>query len=169
MGMTPLAGITMDTRSGDIDPYIPLYMMKTQNLTPDEVNEILNKKSGKYGLSGYSDSRDFEAAYLRGEPAAIEAMQSYIYSIVKYIGSYIAAMGGIDAIVFTAGVVENSPLVRQLILDRLAYLGIKIDEEKNNRRGSIEEITTPDSKVRAFVIPTDEELVIARDTVELTR
>ena len=103
MGMTPLAGIVMDTRCGDIDPYIPLYIMKTQNLTPDEVNEMLNKQSGKYGLTGYSDSRDFEAAYNRGEPKVLEAMQVYIYNIVKYIGAYIAALGGVDAIVFTAG------------------------------------------------------------------
>ncbi len=169
MGLTPLAGIIMDTRCGDIDPYIPLYMMKTQNLQPDEVNEILNKKSGKFGLTGYSDSRDFEAAYNRGEPAAVDGMKCYIYSIVKFIGAYIAAMGGVDAIVFTAGVGENSATVRKLILERLSYLGIKVDDEKNSRRGSIEEITTPDSKVRAFVIPTDEELVIAQDTVALSK
>ncbi len=169
MGLTPLAGIIMDTRCGDIDPYIPLYMMKTQNLQPDEVNEILNKKSGKFGLTGYSDSRDFEAAYNRGELAAVDGMKCYIYSIVKFIGAYIAAMGGVDAIVFTAGVGENSATVRKLILERLSYLGIKVDDEKNSRRGSIEEITTPDSKVRAFVIPTDEELVIAQDTVALSK
>lgn len=168
MGMTPLAGIVMDTRCGDIDPYIPLYIMQTQNLTPDEVNEMLNKKSGKYGLSGYSDSRDFEAAYKQGEPKVIEAMDCYIYSIVKYIGSYIAALGGVDAIVFTAGVGENSSLVRKLVLDRLAYLGVVVDEEKNQLRGETVEITQPGSKVRAFVIPTNEELAIAQDTVNLT-
>lgn len=167
MGLTPLAGIIMDTRCGDIDPYIPLYIMKTQDLTPEQVNEMLNKKSGKYGLSGYSDSRDFEAAYLRGETAAIEGMKCYIYSIVKFIGSYIAAMGGVDAIVFTAGVGENSPLVRKLVLERLSYLGIEIDEEKNGVRGEEAEITKPGSKVRAFVIPTNEELAIAKDTVAI--
>ena len=167
MGLTPLAGIIMDTRCGDIDPYVPLYIMKTQNLSADEVNEMLNKKSGKYGLSGYSDSRDFEAAYLRGETAAIEGMKCYIYSIVKFIGSYIAALGGVDAIVFTAGVGENSPLVRQLVLERLSYLGIELDEEKNKVRGEEAEITKPGSKVRAFVIPTNEELAIAKDTVAL--
>ena len=167
MGLTPLAGIIMDTRCGDIDPYIPLYIMKTQDLTPEQVNEMLNKKSGKYGLSGYSDSRDFEAAYLRGETAAIEGMKCYIYSIVKFIGSYIAAMGGVDAIVFTAGVGENSPLVRKLVLERLSYLGIEIDEEKNGIRGEEAEITKPGSKVRAFVIPTNEELAIAKDTVAI--
>lgn len=167
MGLTPLAGIIMDTRCGDIDPYVPLYIMKTQNLSADEVNEMLNKKSGKYGLSGYSDSRDFEAAYLRGETAAIEGMKCYIYSIVKFIGSYIAALGGVDAIVFTAGVGENSPLVRQLVLERLSYLGIELDEEKNKVRGEEAEITKPGSKVRAFIIPTNEELAIAKDTVAL--
>ncbi len=169
MGLTPLAGIIMDTRCGDVDPYVPLYIMKTQNLSIDEVNEMLNKKSGKYGLSGYSDSRDFEAAYNRGEPAVLDAMKCYIYSIVKFIGSYIAAMGGVDAIVFTAGVGENSPLVRKLVLERLKYLGIEIDEDKNAVRGDFAEITQAGSKVRAFVIPTNEELVIAQDTVALTQ
>lgn len=169
MGLTPLAGIIMDTRCGDVDPYIPLYIMKTQNLTIEQVNEMLNKKSGKYGLTGYSDSRDCEAAYLRGEQKAVDGIQCYIYSIVKFIGAYTAAMGGVDAIVFTAGVGENSPLIRKLVLERLSYLGITVDEEKNNKRGSVEEITTADSKVRAFVIPTDEELVIAKDTVALTK
>lgn len=169
MGLTPLAGIIMDTRCGDIDPYVPLYIMKTQNLSIDEVNDMLNKKSGKYGLSGYSDSRDFEAAYNRGEPAVLDAMKCYIYSIVKFIGAYMAAMGGVDAIVFTAGVGENSPLVRKLVLERLNYLGIEVDEEKNAVRGDFAEITKAGSKIRAFVIPTNEELVIAQDTVALTK
>ncbi len=169
MGMTPLAGIVMDTRCGDIDPSIPLYIMKTQKMTPDEVTEMLNKKSGKVGLTGYSDSRDFEAAYLRGEEDVKNAMKAYIYSIVKCIGSYIAALGGVDAIVFTAGVGENSPLVRQLVLERLSYLGIEVDEDANAKRGDIVEITKSDSKVRAFVIPTNEELAIARDTLALTK
>ena len=169
MGMTPLAGIVMDTRCGDIDPYIPLYMMKTQNLTVDEVNNILNQKSGKYGLSGYSDSRDFEAAYARGESYVLSAMNCYIYSITKFIGSYVAALGGLDAIVFTAGVGENSSLVRRLVLEKLSYLGIEVDAEKNSIRGEVVEISTKSSKVKAFVIPTDEELMIVKDTVELTK
>lgn len=170
MGLTPLAGIVMDTRCGDIDPYVPLYIMKTQNLSIDQVNEMLNKKSGKYGLGGYSDSRDFEAAYLRGEPAVVDGMKCYIYSIVKFIGAYIAAMGGVDALVFTAGVGENSGLVRKLILEKLSYLGIEINNEVNNAtHGDFAEITQPGSKVRAFVIPTNEELVIAKDTVALTK
>ena len=159
-----------DTRCGDIDPYVPLYIMKTQNLSIDQVNEMLNKKSGKYGLGGYSDSRDFEAAYLRGEPAVVDGMKCYIYSIVKFIGAYIAAMGGVDALVFTAGVGENSGLVRKLILEKLSYLGIEINNEVNNAtHGDFAEITQPGSKVRAFVIPTNEELVIAKDTVALTK
>ena len=169
MGMTPLAGIIMDTRCGDIDPYIPLYIMKTQGLSVDEVNDMLNKKSGKAGLTGYSDSRDFEAAYLRGEEAVINAMNAYIYNIVKRIGSYIAALGGVDAIVFTAGVGENSPLVRKLVLERLSYLGLRVDDTANQKRGELTEITQPGSKVRAFVIPTNEELAIAKDTVALSK
>lgn len=169
MGMTPLAGIVMDTRCGDIDPYIPLYIMKTQNLSANEVNEMMNKQSGKTGLTGYSDSRDFEAAYDRGEPAVLDAMKCYIYSIAKYIGAYTVAMGGVDAIVFTAGVGENSALVRKLVLERVSCLGIELDEEKNKIRGEIVEITKPSSKVKAFIIPTNEELAIAQDTVALTK
>ena len=169
MGMTPLAGIVMDTRCGDIDPYIPLYIMKTQGLSIDEVNDMMNRKSGKAGLTGYSDSRDFEAAYNRGEPAVINAMKCYIYNIAKFIGAYTMAMGGVDAIVFTAGVGENSSLVRKLIIERISALGIELDEEKNQIRGEIVEISKPGSKVRAFVIPTNEELAIAKDTVALTK
>lgn len=168
MGFTPLAGIIMGTRSGDIDPYIPLHIMKEQNLNADEVNILLNKKSGMLGLTGFSDMRDVEAAYLKKEKNAVVGMQTYVYSIVKFIGSYIAAMGGVDAIVFTAGIGENSPIIRKLVLERLSYLGIEIDEDANNRRGGIEEISTKSSKVRAFVIPTDEEMMIAKDTVALT-
>ena len=169
MGMTPLAGIVMDTRCGDIDPYIPLYIMKTQGLNVDEVNDMLNRKSGKAGLTGYSDSRDFEAAYERGEKAVIDAMKCYIYNIAKFIGAYTMAMGGVDAIVFTAGVGENSALVRKLVIERISALGIELDEEKNKIRGKIVEISKPGSRVKAFVIPTNEELAIAKDTVELTK
>ena len=106
---------------------------------------------------------------MKGEEKAVTGMQTYVYTIVKFIGSYIAALGGVDAIVFTAGIGENSPIIRKLILDRLSYLGISVNEEANNRRGNVEEISTPDSKVKAFVIPTDEELMIAQDTVNLTK
>lgn len=167
MGMTPLAGIVMDTRCGDIDPYIPVYLMKMEGYSADEMNDLMNKQSGKYGLTGYSDSRDFEAAYLRGEDKAVKAMDVYIYNITKFIGAYTAAMGGLDAIVFTAGVGENSSLVRKLVLDRVSYLGLSVDETKNSERGFINEISKAGSKVRAFVIPTDEELVIAKETLRL--
>ncbi len=169
MGFTPLAGIIMGTRSGDIDPYIPLHIMKEQGLSIDEANNLLNKQSGMLGLTGFSDMRDVEAAYLKGEEKAVIGLKTYVYTIVKFIGSYIAALGGIDAIVFTAGIGENSPIIRKLILERLSYLGISVNEEANNRRGNIEEISTSDSKVKAFVIPTDEELMIAQDTVNLTK
>ena len=166
MGFTPLAGLVMGTRCGDIDPYIPLYICKSQNKTPDEVNEILNKKSGMYGLCGYSDNRDVEVRY-GIEQKATDAMNAYVYSIVRFIGAYIAVLGGVDSIVFTAGVGENGSLARKLVLDRLSYLGITLDEEKNKIRGAITEISTPDSKVRVFVIPTDEEYMIAKDTVKI--
>ncbi len=166
MGFTPLAGLVMGTRCGDIDPYIPLYICKSQNKTPDEVNEILNKRSGMFGLCGYSDNRDVETLF-GVEEKATDAMNAYIHSIIRFIGSYIAVLGGVDAIVFTAGIGENGSLVRKLVLERLSYLGITLNEEANNRRGNIEEISTPDSQVRVFVIPTDEEYMIAKDTMQI--
>ena len=169
MGFTPLAGVIMGTRCGDIDPYIPLHIMKYQNKTVDEVNTLLNKQSGMLGLSGFSDMRDVEAKYLEGDAKAIDALKTYAYTLVKFIGSYIAVLGGVDAIVFTAGIGENSPIVRKMVLERLSYLGIELDEENNNKRGDAVEITKPGSKVRSFVIPTNEELVIAQDTVRLSR
>lgn len=167
MGFTPLAGVMMGTRSGDIDPYIPLHIMKTQGKSADEVNHMLNKESGLLGLCGFSDNRDVEAAYLKGEQKAITATKVYVHTMLRFIGSYIAVLGGVDAIVFTAGVGENSPIVRKMLCERLSFLGIKINDEANNQRGKKLEITTPDSKVKVYVIPTDEELVIAQDTVSL--
>lgn len=166
MGFTPLAGLVMGTRCGDIDPYIPLYICKTQNKTPDEVNEILNKKSGMFGLCGYSDNRDIETLY-GVEECATDALNAYIHSIIRFIGAYIAVLGGVDAIVFTAGIGENGSLVRKLVIERLAYLGITLDEEANSKRSDITEISTKDSKVRVFVIPTDEEYMIAKDTMNI--
>ena len=167
MGFTPLAGVVMGTRSGDIDPYIPLYIMKTQNKTVDEVNTLLNKQRGMFGICGFSDNRDVEARYLNGEQDAIDAMNVYVHTLLRFIGGYIAVLGGVDAIVFTAGVGENGSIVRKLVVERLAYLGIKLNEENNNKRGQTLEISTPDSKVKVFVIPTDEELMIAKDTMRL--
>ncbi len=167
MGFTPLAGVVMGTRSGDIDPYIPLHIMKTQNKSIEEVNTLLNKQSGMFGICGFSDNRDVETRWLAGEEAAVDAMGVYIHTLLRFIGGYIAVLGGVDAIVFTAGVGENGSIVRKLIVERLAYLGIKLNEENNNKRGQTLEISTPDSKVRVFVIPTDEELMIAKDTMKL--
>ncbi len=169
MGFTPLAGVVMGTRSGDVDPFVPLYIMKTQNKTVEEVDNLLNKQSGMFGLCGYSDNRDVEAKYFAGDADAIVAMQVYTYSIVKYIGAYTAAMGGVDAIVFTGGVGENGSEVRKLVCERLAFMGIELDEEANKLRGKTVEISKPNSKVRVFVIPTNEELVIAQDTEKLIK
>ena len=167
MGFTPLAGVIMGTRSGDIDPYIPLHIMKSQNKTVDEVNALLNKQSGMFGICGYSDNRDVETRYLNGEQDSIDAMNAYVHTLLRFIGGYIAVLGGVDAIVFTAGVGENGSIVRKLVVERLAYLGIKLNEENNNKRGQTLEISTPESRVKVFVIPTDEELMIAKDTMRL--
>ena len=167
MGFTPLAGVVMGTRCGDIDPYIPLHIMKYQRKTVDEVNDMLNKQSGMLGLCGYSDNRDVEEKYLAGDPRAKDALGVYVHSIIRFIGSYIAVLGGVDAIIFTAGIGENAPLLRQMICTRLSYLGIKLNEKANNTRGEEIEISTSDSKVKVFVIPTNEELVIAQDTIHL--
>ena len=167
MGFTPLAGVVMGTRCGDIDPYIPLHIMKTQNKSIEEVNTLMNKQSGMLGICGFSDNRDVESRYLAGEDAAVDAMNVYIHTLLRFIGGYIAVLGGVDAIVFTAGVGENGSIVRKLVIERLAYLGIKLNEENNNKRGQTLEISTSDSKVRVYVIPTDEELMIAKDTMKL--
>lgn len=167
MGFTPLAGVAMGTRSGDIDPYIPLHIMKTQGKSVDDMNFMLNKQSGMLGLCGFSDNRDVETAIAAGDEKAIVANEVYIHTILRFIGSYIAVLGGVDAIVFTAGVGENSANLRKALCERLAYLGIEFDEEANRKRGETVEISKAGSKVRVFVIPTNEELVIAQDTVRL--
>ena len=167
MGFTPLAGVVMGTRSGDMDPYIPLHIMKTLGKSVEEVNVLMNKQSGMLGVCGHSDNRDVESNYLQGEEKSSTAMKMYIHNILRYIGGYIAILGGVDAIVFTAGIGENGALVRKMVVDRLAYLGITLNEEENNKRGKATEISTTDSKVKVFVIPTDEELMIAKDTMKL--
>lgn len=169
MGFTPLAGVCMGTRSGDIDPYIPLHIMKTQGLSVDQMNNMLNKQSGMLGLCGFSDNRDVEAAIAKGDEKAIVANDVYIHTILRFIGSYIAVLGGVDAIIFTAGVGENAPALRKALCERLSYLGIELDEEANKKRGETVEISKAGSKVRVFVIPTNEELVIAQDTVRLIK
>ena len=167
-GFAASCGVTMGTRCGDIDAYIPLYIMKTQNKTADEVNLMMNKESGLLALSGgYSDTRDIEKKYYENDEKAITTINIYVHNVVKYIGAYTAEMGGVDAIIFTAGIGENSSFLRQKICDRLKFMGLDIDPEKNKTRSQFVELSTKDSKVKAFVIPTNEELVIAQDTYEL--
>lgn len=169
MGFTPLEGIAMGTRSGNIDPAILPFLMKELNLNLDEVNNILNKKSGVYGISGVSsDFRDIEEAAEEGNHRSKLALDIFHYKVRRFIGSYAAVMGGVDCVVFTAGLGENSALSREEICKNLEFLGIKIDEEKNNKgRGISKVISEDNSKVKVFVIPTDEELMIARDTNEI--
>ena len=168
MGLTPLAGVPMGTRSGDIDPSIVTFLMKKENLTPDEMDTILNKKSGKLALSGISfDDRDIEKAAAEGNERAKLSIDVFVYQVIGAIGKYVAQMNGVDVITFAGGVGENGIEVRKQICESLSYLGIKIDVEKNNCKGKEVEITTPDSKVKVFVVPTNEELMIARDTKEI--
>jgi acetate kinase len=165
MGFTPLEGLMMGTRSGDIDPAVISYLMNKEGLTAEQVIDCLNKRSGALGISGVSsDFRDIEKAAEEGNVRAQITLTMYAYKVRKYIGSYAAAMGGIDAIVFTAGIGENSISLRKEMCAGLEFLGAKIDDERNNVRGKEAEISTDDSKVKIFLIPTNEELVIARDT-----
>ncbi len=168
MGLTPLAGIPMGTRCGDIDPAIIKYLMDTENLSIKEVDTILNKKSGALGISGISpDFRDIEDEAEEGNERACLALDNYNYLVAQYVARYAVTLQGIDAIVFTAGIGENAPNTRKGICDNLKFMGVKIDEEKNKIRGKETEISAPDSKIKVFVIPTNEELVIARDTMNL--
>lgn len=168
MGLTPLAGVMMGSRSGDIDASAVTYIMEKLGLKPQEMADYLNKKSGVLGISGISsDMRDVENAAKEGNKKAILALQMYNYRIKKYIGAYAAAMGGVDVVVFTAGVGENQVTMREEACADLEFLGIKIDKERNNVRGQEAEISTADSPVKVWVVPTDEEIVIARDTMAL--
>jgi len=168
MGLTPLEGLIMGTRSGDMDPAIMEYISKKENLDIAGVMNVLNKKSGVLGLSGVSsDFRDLEEAANAGNARAEKALKAYNYRVVKYIGAYAAAMDGVDVIAFTAGLGENGKTTRKAICEHLTYLGIKIDDEANSVRGKDIVISTPDSKVQVMVIPTNEELAIARETLAL--
>ncbi len=168
MGLTPLAGFEMGTRCGDIDPAIVPFLMKNENLTPDEIDNIMNKKSGILGVTGRSsDYRDVEAGMNEGDERCKLALDMFRYQIAKFIGSYYVALGGCDAIVFTAGIGENNSGHRAAICGYLKCLGLEIDEEKNSQRGKELDFATADSKIRALLIPTNEELMIAKDTVEL--
>ena len=168
MGLTPLEGLAMGTRSGDIDPAIMEFIAKKENLDIAGVMNVLNKKSGVQGISKVSsDFRDLENGMEEGNKLCAAALDVFCYRVAKYIGSYVAAMNGVDAIAFTAGIGENAPLVREKVLAYLGYLGINLDEEANGKRGDDCVISTADSKVKVAVIPTNEELAICRETVAL--
>ena len=168
MGLTPNAGLIMGSRCGDIDATILPYVMEQAGLTKEEVETALNKESGLLGISGVSsDSRDIDAGIKEGNKRCELAEKMYVRRIVDYIAKYYVELAGCDALVFTAGVGENSVSIRRQVIEALAVLGIKLDEDKNNIRGSIQKISTSDSSVKVYVIPTDEELMIARDTFEL--
>ena len=169
MGLTPLEGLIMGTRSGDMDPAIIEFIAHQEGKTLAEVMEILNKESGVLGLSGglSSDFRDLEDAYCREMPEGIRAIKTFVYRVAKYIGAYTAAMNGVDGICFTAGLGENSPLIRSLVCEYLGYLGVRLDQEQNQKRGQDSVISTPDSGTAVLVIPTNEELAIAREAAAL--
>jgi acetate kinase len=171
MGLTPLEGLIMGTRTGDIDPSVVEFIMKKENSTVADVTNLLNKKSGVFGLSNElsSDFRDLEDAYVEGNEGAKRAVDTFCYRVLKYIGSYTAAMGGVDCICFTAGVGENSGFVRKIVCNRLGFIGATLDEEANKVRGKEQVISGPDSKVTLMVVPTNEELAIARDTYALCK
>ena len=170
MGLTPLEGLVMGTRSGDLDPAIIDFVGKKEGLSLDEMNEVLNKKSGMLGISGVSsDGRDLEAAAETGNKRAQLALDVFDYRVIKYIGAYAAAMNGVDAIAFTAGIGENNIKMRKDVCSSLTYLGVKLDEEKNNVRGEERIISADDSKVQVLLVPTNEELAIARETLALVK
>lgn len=166
MGFTPLDGFMMGTRSGSLDPSALTYIAEKENLSPADINTICNKKSGVFGISGVSnDNRDVAAAAEKGNERAALAIEMQRYQILKFVGSYVAAMNGVDVIAFTGGIGENDPELRGYVCENLSFLGIKIDSEKNKLRGREVKISTDDSKAAVFVIPTNEELAIARDTL----
>jgi len=168
MGFTPLEGMVMGSRCGDLDPAIIQFLTTKTDMNVDEVNNVLNKKSGFLGISGVSsDTRDVESAAKEGNKRAKLALEVFYYRVKKYIGAYAAAMGGVDTVVFTAGIGENSASTRERVCEGLEFLGIKIDKEKNNTRGKAIDISDEVAKVRVLIIPTDEELMIAKDTKEI--
>ena len=169
MGLTPLEGLIMGTRSGDLDPAILDFICQKEGLSIDEMNTVLNKKSGVYGLSGgvSSDFRDLTAASKDGNKLAQMALETYCYHVAKYIGSYTVAMQGVDVIAFTAGIGENDTGVRKGVCEYLKFMGVNIDEEKIMIRGEEVTVSTPDSKVTVMVVPTNEELAIARQTLAI--
>jgi acetate kinase len=167
MGLTPLEGLPMGTRCGNIDPAILEFVMDKEGIDIAEMTSILNKKSGVLGISGVSsDFRDLDAAKAQGNRRAGVALDCFNYSIKKFIGAYAAALGGLDALVFTAGIGENNAFTRSEAVKGLEFMGIEIDKDANNKRGTVD-ITGKNSKVKIFVIPTNEELAIANDTKEI--
>lgn len=168
MGMTPVSGIMMCARSGDLDPSIVTFLMKKEGLSPDEIEDILNKKSGVLGISGVSpDFRDIENAADEGNEQAKLARNAYCYNVAQYIAKYAVSMNGIDSIAFTAGVGENQTNIRKCICDHLTWMGVELDTQANQVKSEEQEISTKTSKVKVWVVPTNEELVIARDTKEI--
>ena len=170
MGFTPLDGVVMGTRTGAMDPAVVTYIMENEGMSAKEVDTLMNKKSGVLGVSGVSsDFRDLTKAAQEGNERAALAIDMFTYSVKKLIGAYAAAMGGVDAVVFTAGVGENDAASRKAIVDGLGFMGIKIDEEANKIRGKAVDISAADATVKTFVIPTNEELMIALDTQSLVK
>ncbi|MGC8863730.1 MAG: acetate/propionate family kinase, partial [Armatimonadota bacterium] len=168
MGMTPAEGLVMGTRSGDLDPAILLYLARELKASPDEIDDLINKRSGLLGLSGVSsDMRDVQAAAAEGNKLARLALDIFCYRIKKYIGAYAAAMGGLDAIVFTGGIGENSAPIRESACKGLEFLGVEIDSERNRAAEGQADVSTPESRVRVLVIPTNEERMIARETARV--
>ena len=170
MGLTPLGGIAMVTRSGDLDPSVVTYIMDKENLTPNEMNSILNKKSGLYGITSLTpDFREIEIASNEGNEKAEVAIEVFVRTIAEFVAKYAVVLNGIDAIVFTGGIGENQINIRRKICEKLEFMGIKINLEKNNIKGEEIEISESDSKIKVYIIPTNEELVIARDTMNLVK
>ena len=170
MGLTPLEGLVMGTRSGDVDPAVLQFICNKEKIDINEMLNILNKKSGLLGLSGISsDCRDVEEGVKKGDKGAIRAFEVMQYRIEKYIGAYMVALGGCDAIAFTAGIGENDKDIRKNVCKKLEFLGVKLDEERNNVRGKATLISADDSKIKVFLMPTNEELMIARETLRLAK
>ena len=168
MGLTPLAGVPMGTRSGDIDAAVVQFICNKYGMSVDECLNMLNKKSGMLAISGVSsDFRDLEDGANNGDEACALAREKFCYEVAKYVGAYAAALNGIDVLTFTAGVGENDGAVRAAVCEYLGFLGVKIDPELNGKRGKELKISTPDSKVEVWVVPTNEELMIAQDTADL--
>jgi acetate kinase len=168
LGFGPVTGLIMGSRSGDLDPAVVLYLVENKGYNSKEVNDILNKKSGMIGLTGYSDLREIEAKYMDGDQQCKLALEMNAYRIKKYIGAYAAAMNGLDAVVFTAGIGENSEIIRGMVCEDMEFLGINIDKHENDmRKPGIRELQTPESKVKILVVPTNEELEIARQALHV--